>query len=251
MTAKAEIQSLRRQQATQALENLKSDLPEVLKRSVELASERGASSWLSALLISDFGFKLHKGAFCDALALRYDWALSRTPSNCECGAKFTVDHAFTCSRGGFPILRHNEIRDLTANLLTEVCHEVITEQDLQPLSTETFSLSSTNTQDGARLDTAVNGFWGGRHERTFCDVRVFNPHAPSNSNCPLPNTYRKHEREKKNTYERRILEVEHASFTPLIFSATGGMASSTRVFYQRLASMLAIKWGNPYGPTMS
>ena len=30
MTAKAEIQSLRRQQATQALENLKSDLPEVL-----------------------------------------------------------------------------------------------------------------------------------------------------------------------------------------------------------------------------
>ena len=248
MTAKAEIQSLRRQQATHALENLKSNLPEV---SVELASERGASSWLSALLISDFGFKLHKGAFCDALALRYGWALSRTPSNCECGAKFTVDHAFTCSRGGFPILRHNEIRDLTANLLTEVYHEVITEQDLQPLSTETFSLSSTNTQDGARLDTAVNGFWGGRYERTFCDVRVFNPHAPSNSNCPLPNTYRKHEREKKNTYERRILEVEHASFTPLIFSATGGMASSTRVFYQRLASMLAIKWGNPYGPTMS
>ena len=29
------------------------------------------------------------------------------------------------------------------------------------------------------------------------------------------------------------------------------MASSTRVFYQCLASMLAIKWGNPYGPTMS
>ena len=145
----------------------------------------------------------------------------------------------------------SEIWDLTANLLTEVCHEVITEPDLQPLSTETFSLSSTKTQDGARLDIAVNGFWGGRHERTFCDVRVFNPYAPSNSNCPLPNTYRRHEREKKNTYERRILEVEHASFTPLIFPASGGMASSTRVFYQRLASMLAIKWGNPYGPTMS
>ena len=58
-------------------------------------------------------------------------------------------------------------------------------------------------------------------------------------------------REKKNTYERRILEVEHASFTPLIFSATGDMASSTGVFYQCLASMLAIKWGKPYGPTMS
>ena len=177
--------------------------------------------------------------------------MSRTPSNCECSTKFTIDHAITCPRGGFPILRHNKIRDLTANLLTEVCHEVSTEPDLQPLSTETFSLNSTNTQDGARLDIAVNGFWGGRHERTLCDVRVFNPHAPSNSNCPLPNTYKKHEREKKNAYERRILEVEHSSFTPLIFSATGGMASSTRVFYQRLASLLANKWGNSYGQTMS
>ena len=141
-------------------------------------------------------------------------------------------------------------RDLTANLLTEVCHAVSTEPDLQPLSTETFRSNSTNTQDGARLDIAVNGFWGGGHERTLCDMRVFNPHAPSNSKCPLPNTHKKHEREK-NAYARRILEVEHSSFTPLIFSTTGGMASSTTVFYQHLASLLANKWGNLYGNTMS
>ena len=82
-------------------------------------------------------------------------------------------------------------------------------------------------------------------------MRVSNRHASSNRNCSLPNTYRKHEREKKNACERRILEVEHSSFTPLIFSATGGMTNSTRVFYQRLASLLANKWGNSYGPTMS
>ena len=51
------------------------------------------------------------------------------------------------------------------------------EPDLQPLSGEVLSGSSSNTQDGARLDIAVNGFWGGRFERTFLDVRVFNPHA--------------------------------------------------------------------------
>ena len=112
---------------------------------------------------------------------------TRTDQRAQCSAVMLFHLGFnspanfracwlTCSRGGFPILRH-EIRDLTANLLTEVCHEVITEPDLQPLSTETFSLSSTNIQDGARLDIAVNGFWGGRHERTFCDVRVFIPHA--------------------------------------------------------------------------
>ena len=33
-------------------------------------------------------------------------------------------------------MRHNEIRDVTANLLTEVCHDVRSEPELQPLSGE-------------------------------------------------------------------------------------------------------------------
>ena len=69
---------------------------------------------------------------------------------------------------------------MTANLLTEVCSDVCIEPDLQPVEGEVLSGSSSNTQDGARLDIAANGFWGGRFERTFFDVRVFNPHAPSN-----------------------------------------------------------------------
>ena len=146
--------------------------------------------------------------------MRYGWPLNRTPSSCECGTAFSVEHALSCPRGGFPIIRHNEIRDLTANLLTEVCHQVSTEPDLQPVTSETFSRNSINTQDGARLDITMNGFWGGRHEKTFCDVRVFNPHAPTNSNTSLSNCYKRHEREKRNCYERRIREIEHASFTP-------------------------------------
>ena len=34
---------------------------------------------------------------------------------------------------GFPSIRHNEIRDLTAHLLTEVCRDVRIELDLQPI----------------------------------------------------------------------------------------------------------------------
>ena len=41
--------------------------------------------------------------------------------------------------------------------------------------------ATSNAQDGARLDIVANGFWGGRFERTYFDVRVFNPHAPSHS----------------------------------------------------------------------
>ena len=44
---------------------------------------------------------------------------------CTCLTNFTIEHALNCPRGGFPTLRHNEIRNLTGNLLTEVCHDVI------------------------------------------------------------------------------------------------------------------------------
>ena len=37
---------------------------------------------------------------------------------------------------------------------------------------------------------------------------------------------------KKNCYEQRVLEIEHATFTPLVFSASGGMANETKTFYK-------------------
>ena len=70
------------------------------------------------------GFTLHKAAFHDALALTYGWLPNNMPSTCDCGKQFSVDHALSCSKGGFPSIRHNEIRDITATLLTEVCHDV-------------------------------------------------------------------------------------------------------------------------------
>ncbi len=65
------IRKQRREQATEAAQNLKEDLPHTLKRAMKLAQEKGASSWLTALPIEEFGFTLHKRAFQDALALRY------------------------------------------------------------------------------------------------------------------------------------------------------------------------------------
>ena len=74
--------------------------------------------------MQEHGFSLHKTAFQDALALRYGWIPSRTPSHCACGTNFSVDHALSCPKGGFPSIRHNEVRDITAELLSEVCHDV-------------------------------------------------------------------------------------------------------------------------------
>ena len=64
---------------------------------------------------------------------------------------FTVEHALSCPLGGFPSIRHNEIHDLTANLMAEVCHNVSIEPHLQPITGETFSAMSANTEDGASV----------------------------------------------------------------------------------------------------
>ena len=227
-----------------------SKLTPTLQRAVTLAQEKGASSWLTALPVQEHGFSLHKTAFQDALALRYGWMPSRTPSHCACGTNFSVDHALSCPKGGFPSIRHNEVRDITAELLSEVCHDVEVEPHLQPLSDERFQQKTANTQDGACLDIAMNGFWGGRYEKCYTDVRVFNPLAPSNSGTTLQSCYRKHEITKKRAYELRIREVELSSFTPLVFSASGGMGHEASVFYKQLASLLSDKWNDPYATVL-
>ncbi len=78
-------------------------------------------------------------------------------------------------------------------------HDVSVEPDLEPLTGEALAHRTSNASDGARLDVSVKGFWeaGGRHEKTFLDVRVFNPHAPSNNNSSIANCYKKHENGKR------------------------------------------------------
>ena len=58
----------------------------------------------------------------------------------------------TCHLGGFLTVRHNDIRDIIASLLTEVCHNVATEPTLQPLNGEIFSYLTANTDAEARAD---------------------------------------------------------------------------------------------------
>jgi hydrogenase maturation factor HypF (carbamoyltransferase family) len=57
------------------------------------------------------------------------------------------------------IRRHNELRDLTAQMMNEVSHNVTVEPVLQALSGEVFQNRSTTTEVGARLDISADGFW--------------------------------------------------------------------------------------------
>ena len=231
--------------------NLLTALPSSLQKAVETAQETGASTWLTALPIAAHGFALHKGAFRDALCLRYGWRPPLLPSQCICEKSFTVEHALSCPFGGFPTIRHNEVRDITAHLMSDVCHNVGLEPSLQPITGERLHLSTANTEDGARVDIKAQGFWENDRQCAFFDIRVFNPLAHTYRSLPLPNCYRRHEQEKKRAYDQRIREVEHGCFSPLVFSATGGMGPTAKVVYKKLASMIATKHNQSYSQTIN
>ena len=91
-----------RDRANSSATLLRATAPKSLQRAMDLAQEKGASSWLTALPLE---LTLHKGAFRDAIALRYGWQPLHTPSTCPCGSNFTVEHALSYPKGGFLITR--------------------------------------------------------------------------------------------------------------------------------------------------
>ena len=154
-----------------------------------------------------------------------------------------------CHMGGIPTIRRNEIRDMTANLLTEICHNVATEPLLEPLTNESFPHRTANTDANARLNIRARGFWNTDQDAYF-DVRVFHPNASSNRSMTTAAAYRKHETAKKREYAQRVREVKHVVFTPLVLSVTGGMARKATTVYKRLADELSWKQTKQYSIVM-
>ena len=125
------------------------------KRSLELAREKGAGLWLTALPIKSLGYTLNKQEFKDSVCMRYGWRIANTPSHCQCGQKNDIDHTLCCKKGGYVSMRHNQIRDMEAELMREVCKDVKVEPELLPLETD--RIRDGNLANKARLDVSGNG----------------------------------------------------------------------------------------------
>ena len=82
---------------------------------------------------------------------------------------------------------------------------------------------------------------------------LMNPHpnAESYKDQEPQQIYRTHENDKKRLYSRRVLDVEHGSFTPLVFTTTGGMGKECIRYHSRLAELIAAKKGEQYSQTIS
>jgi hypothetical protein len=205
---------------------------------LEINQMPGASAWLSAMPLVENNFWLSKREFWDAVRLRYKWELKKTPSHCACGEGFDITHALSCPLGGFVILRHNEIRDITAELLAEVCKDVRIEPPLEQLTGETFPNRSANVADEARLDVSATGLWI-PYQKAFLDMMVINPSAKRYRS--IKQAFTSNENKKKQDYCQRVLEVENGSFSPCIFSINGGMGRECTAVYKRIAQLLCEK----------
>ena len=161
-----------------------------------------------------------------------------------------MNHTLNCPCGSLPSLRHNNLRDITASLFKEVCHNVTTEPVLHPLSGEILHPRSAITDDNAQSDIKVDGFWGCRQQSSFFDIKIFNPIASTYCKKSLSSCYCRLEDSKRREYQNRITHVEHGPFSPLIFTTSGGMGPSSSTVYKRLASLISEKRNDRYSKTL-
>ena len=154
------------QQQCQVETELKHHLWDPPQHCMDLALEKGSSTWLEALPMKEHGFSLWRQnstirCVCIMDGFRQDFQA------CVCGAAFDMKHALSCPTGGLLSVGDDEIRDTLVNISTEVCSDVATESALP------------SGDDEKHLDIHARGFWGGQIEVAFFDVRVFKPFAAS------------------------------------------------------------------------
>ena len=151
-------------------------------------------------------------------------------------------------------MRHNELRNFTASVMQEVCHDVALEPPLQPLDGEQLpGIANVTNEFEARLDISARGFWG-------CSLFQIQPirrsgRPPKRSLCTtsLASEHSKHGRSKRRQYEQRVREVEGCklSFVPLVFSTAGGIGPDCTTTFKRLASIFSGKFDFEYAAMLN
>ena len=144
-------------------------------------------------------------------------------------------------------MRHNNVRNFEAELLAKTHTDVETEPTLQPVAGE---IINGLDGDNARPDIRARGVWRPA-QNAFFDVRVTNTNSQSQKHQTTERVLEKQEREKKRQYNNRIMNIEHGTFTPLVFSVTGVMGKECSVFHKHIADKIARKTEQSYNDVIS
>ena len=248
--AKLEVRKAKEEKLKTIFDSICKLLPTEAERYLQTAAEKGASSWLAVLPLKSFGYSMNKREFQDAIKLRYGWSIPDMPQYCGCGKRNSIEHTLDCKLGGYVHIRHNYIRDTEARIMREVAFDVSIEPGLEKVSKNVRLAPGTKTEDNARLDVSARGIFSS-HERTFFDVRITNPNAPSNRSLSIAAVYEKHEKEKMRAYNDRVLQVEKASFVPLVYTTSGGMSPQCVKTHKRIAGLVADKRKEKYSDVIN
>ena len=147
-----------------------------------------------------------------------------------CKPKYIIDKALTSKTSGFITLRRNKEVDLTADLLLRVYQGISKEPAL--------STTTTTTNDDLRADINSRGFWQ-RMQRTFVDIRL--PFRSELSNSKFTKYDETHGVTEIRKHNRRALDGQHGTFTPLVFTTNGVMSFEPTRSCQRLSKLLSVK----------
>ena len=118
---------------------------------------------------------------------------------------------------------------------------------VEPLNGEQVSSGSV-TGDEARLDMRARGFWHSGQSATvvslpFFEICVTNTNARALSSTQI---YQRHEQEKKRKYNDRVMNIEQGTFTPLVYSKSGGLGNNCQTFCRQLANKIDTKTNDKY-----
>ena len=142
----------------------------------------------------------------------------------------------SCLKGSFIHQRHDIIRDTLSKIFEEVCTDVSIEPPLLPITGEDLA-RNVNTADEARLDIAARCFWqrGRRHSLMYGFL------IPSLPPTQTKNFKMYFKLTNEKISNKRLIEIEHGSFTPLVFRPYGGYGREAERCISHLAEKTSMK----------
>ena len=206
-------------------------------RAVKTINEGSLSTRLTAFPIAAENFDLSEVEVRDALSVRYNKNLIASPIFCDaCQSPFTLRHALACKKSGLLTSRHNEIRDAVGDLASLVWKDVQSEPVIREY----------NAQDETPAliaDLFCRGVYV-RQGGASVDIRVSDTDAISYQNRSPMSLLHSAEVEQKTKYSDACQEG-YMSFTPLVLSVDGMLASVFASFLRRIGEALSTKWEKP------
>ena len=166
--------------------------------------------------------------------MRYAKPLLQLPSNCDgCSTKFSLDHALNCTNGGNLIQHHNEVRDMTGQLVAMAFSHITKEPVVREYG--------SSAADGGALtcDLAVRRMWNPQTE-VLLDIHMVNTDAQLYASLSVTSVLDSIARAKKTKHCQACVQ-RRADFMPFNVSTDGVIQWQGQHFFKRLATKLVVK----------